>query len=187
MRLKLQPSNDNDKVGCTPIVSCYSFLYPLRINKKATILILCRTTLKTINMKAKKLIPVMIASTLFLSGCASMQSSSSKDPFTSGQVSLTLHKGKTTEADVLKAFGSPNIVTQDASGNAVWTYQKNAMIESSHSESASALGAFTTIILGGGASASASGSEQSSKTMTLIITFDSKGVLSNFKSMTTHF
>ncbi len=138
-------------------------------------------------MKVKYIFPAVFLSALTLSGCVSMQSNPEKNPFTSGQVSLTLHQGKTTEAQVMKVFGSPNIVTQDASGNAIWTYQKNATVERSHSESASALGAFTTIILGGSASASASGSEQSSRTMTLIITFNKNGIVSNFKSMTTHF
>lgn len=95
----------------------------------------------------------------------------SKSNLTSGQVSMTLKKNITTQAEVVETFGAPNLVTQNADGEDVWTYQKNATIANAVSNSS-----YATIILLGGSSKS-SGFEQSSRTMTLIIKFkDIKGV-----------
>ncbi len=90
---------------------------------------------------------------------------------TSGQVSLTLKKNITSQAEVVETFGAPNLVTQNADGEEVWTYQRNATVSNSVSNSS-----YATIILLGGSSKS-SGFEQSSRTMTLIIKFkEIKGV-----------
>jgi outer membrane protein assembly factor BamE (lipoprotein component of BamABCDE complex) len=95
----------------------------------------------------------------------------SKGNLTSGQVSMTLRKNITTQAEVVEVFGAPNLVTQNADGEDVWTYQKNATVANATSNSS-----YATIILLGGSSKS-SGFEQSSRTMTLIIKFkDIKGV-----------
>jgi hypothetical protein len=95
----------------------------------------------------------------------------SKSNLTSGQVSMTLKKNITTQAEVVEVFGAPNLVTQNADGEDVWTYQKNATVANATSNSS-----YATIILLGGSSKS-SGFEQSSRTMTLIIKFkDIKGV-----------
>lgn len=88
-----------------------------------------------------------------------------KSNLTSGQVSLTLKKNVTTQQQVIEAFGSPNLVTQSADGEEVWTYQKHATVSNSSSSGFSA----TIILLGGGSSSS--GFEQSSRTITLIIKF----------------
>ena len=95
----------------------------------------------------------------------------SKSNLTSGQVSLTLKKNITTQAEVVETFGAPNLVTQNADGEEVWTYQKNATVSNADSNSS-----YATIILLGGSSKS-SGFEQSSRTMTLIIKFKAiKGI-----------
>ena len=95
----------------------------------------------------------------------------SKSNLTSGQVSMTLKKNITTQAEVVETFGAPNLVTQNADGEDVWTYQRNATVANAASNSS-----YATIILLGGTSKS-SGFEQSSRTMTLIIKFkDIKGV-----------
>ncbi len=94
-----------------------------------------------------------------------------QNKLTAGQVSLTLKKNITTQQQVVDAFGAPNLVTQSADGEEVWTYQKHAVVANSKS---SGFGA-TIILLGG--SSSSSGFEQSSRTMTLIIKFkDINGV-----------
>ncbi len=107
-----------------------------------------------------------------LTGCASgPKEGIDKNNLTAGQVSLTLKKNLTTQQQVIEAFGAPNLVTQSADGEEVWTYQKHAIV--AHS-STSGFGA-TIILLGG--SSSSSGFEQSSRTMTLVIKFkDVNGV-----------
>lgn len=120
-----------------------------------------------------------------LVGCATsplpMENTAPNSPFTHGNVQLTLKKGVTSQADVLEAFGAPNVATIDSEGNEVWTYQKNATVATSRDSSA-----YGTVILAGGRT-STSGFEQSSRTMTLILKFDAAKKVIDFKSMTTSF
>lgn len=120
-----------------------------------------------------------------LLGCASASNqpsaSEQNSPFTHGNVQLSLKKDLTTQADVLNTFGAPNVATHDSEGNEVWTYQKNATIAKATESSA-----YGTIILFGGGS-STTGFERSSRSMTLILKFNTKKVLIDFSSMTTSF
>ncbi len=123
-------------------------------------------------------------SVLLLTGCQSHKNSiepDSKNTLTHGNVQLTLKKGVTTQAEVLEAFGAPNITTIDASGQEVWTYQKNATVASSSSNSS---GIWLILV---GASQTQSGFEQSSRTMTLIIKFSPDKKVADFKSFSSSF
>ena len=131
----------------------------------------------------KSLIAI-IATTFLLVGCAKptqQPQQPTQKPYTSGNVTLKLKKGVTTQEQVTDAFGAPNIVTQDSQGNQVWIYQKdNVTVKSSGSN-----GYFTILIAGMGSGSS--GYQQSSRTMTLTIYFDKHGIVKRFKSMTTSF
>lgn len=133
-------------------------------------------------MKFRYLIP-FVACISLLGGCATQQPSVQPDqqPYTQGQVTLTLKKGITTQEEVTEAFGAPNIVTQDSDGDQVWIYQKDNVTVTSGDRS----GYFNIIIAGFGGGKSTY--QQSSRTMTLTIHFDKKGVIKDFKSMTTSF
>lgn len=100
---------------------------------------------------------------------------------TQGNVQMNLKVGITTKADVLNTFGSPNITTRDASGEEVWSYQRQATVSQS-SDSANYWSIFLT-----GESRSAAGFSQSSRMMTLIITFNKNDVVSDFRSRTSDF
>jgi outer membrane protein assembly factor BamE (lipoprotein component of BamABCDE complex) len=100
---------------------------------------------------------------------------------TQGNVQLNLKVGETSKAEVLEKFGAPNITTRDASGSEVWSYQRHATVSQNSSSSN-----FWTILLVGGGS-SASGFSQSTRTMTLIIKFDEKDVVSDFRSRSSDF
>jgi outer membrane protein assembly factor BamE (lipoprotein component of BamABCDE complex) len=102
-------------------------------------------------------------------------------PLTSGNVAMNLQVGKTTQADVLEAFGAPNIVTMDGARNTVWSYQRHATVTQSNSSSS-----FWTIILTGG-SKRADGFSSTQRTVTLIIKFDASNVVSDFRSRTSDF
>ena len=80
---------------------------------------------------------IILFATVFLAGCATQSVQQKNSPYTQGNVTLTLKKGVTTQADVVKVFGAPNIVTQDSSGNQVWIYQKNNVTISSDSSGVS--------------------------------------------------
>jgi outer membrane protein assembly factor BamE (lipoprotein component of BamABCDE complex) len=100
---------------------------------------------------------------------------------THGNVQLNLHVGETTQTQVLEGFGAPNITSIDGSNQEVWTYQRQATVAES-----SSLSNYWTIVLFGG-TAKASGFEQTQRTMTLIIKFDSNKVVSDFRSRSSEF
>jgi outer membrane protein assembly factor BamE (lipoprotein component of BamABCDE complex) len=100
---------------------------------------------------------------------------------TPGSVSLNLKVGVTTQEQVLNAFGAPNIVTQDGSGAEVWSYQRHASILKSTDGS----GYFSVLVFGAGRRISSS--EQTQRTMTLIIKFDKDDVVSDFRSRASEF
>ena len=100
---------------------------------------------------------------------------------TQGNVELNLKVGQTNKAEVLEKFGSPNITTRDGAGQEVWSYQRMATV----AQSSSSGEAFTILLFGAGRSAD--GFSQSSRTMTLIIKFDAKDVVSDFRSRTSEF
>jgi outer membrane protein assembly factor BamE (lipoprotein component of BamABCDE complex) len=103
------------------------------------------------------------------------------NPLTPGNVSLHLKIGQTTQAEVLEVFGAPNIVTQDGQRQEVWSYQRHATVTRSQDDGAY----FNVLIFGvGGAKAS---SEQTQRTMTLIIKFDANHMVSDFSSRASEF
>lgn len=135
-------------------------------------------------MKKQSIIYFGLSLLLALAGCQTQQASiepNTKNPLTHGNVQMTLKRGVTTQAEVLQAFGAPNITTIDASGQEVWTYQKNASVANSSSSGA---GIWLILV---GASQSQSGFEQSSRTMTLIIKFDAEKRVSDFNSFSSSF
>ena len=87
-------------------------------------------------------------------------------PLTQGNVQLTLEKGKTTQNQVLQAFGSPNVSSINSDGQEVWTYQQMAV-----SSTAQASADIFTIIFLNDSLAARSG-QRIQRAMTLIITFD---------------
>lgn len=126
----------------------------------------------------------ILAACVALAGCATTQPApvdQRNSVLTQGNVQLNLKVGQTTKAEVLDKFGSPNITTRDGGGQEVWSYQRMATVSQSSSSSD-----YWTIFLTG-QSKSADGFSQSSRTMTLIIKFDSNDVVSDFRSRTSDF
>ena len=119
---------------------------------------------------------------VLLTSCSSPQKDSTTDTtLTQANIQLNLKKGETSQADVLGAFGAPNIITTDGAGNEVWSYQKNSMTATSSSD-----GYYATIILAG-INSSKGGYNQSTKTATLIIKFDDDKKVKDFKFMSANF
>lgn len=124
------------------------------------------------------------AAMLVLAGCAANGPGpvdQRNDALTQGNVQMNVKVGQTSKADVLNVFGSPNITTRDASGSEVWSYQRQATVSQSSS------GSDYWTILFAGQSRSAEGFSQSSRMMTLIITFGKDDVVSDFRSRTSNF
>ena len=87
-----------------------------------------------------------------ISGCATAPApvDQRNSILTQGNVQMNLRVGSTTKADVLNTFGSPNITTRDASGEEVWSYQRQATVAQSSSS-----GTYWSIFLTGESSSAA--------------------------------
>jgi hypothetical protein len=117
----------------------------------------------------KKTIFIIGLISLFLSSCASVQPVE-KSRLTVGMVKKEIIKGVTTQDEILKVFGAPNIITKTKSGNEVWTYDK-VSVETGTSD------IYGTLIIVGGVGSKTS---TSTRTFTLMIEFDDKGVVKDY-------
>lgn len=131
----------------------------------------------------KSIILLSVLFCIILVGCVSAPKplSERNSQLTQGNVQMNLIVGKTTKAEVLENFGSPNITTRDGAGREVWSYQRTAQVAQSSSRSN-----YWTIILAG-QSSDASGFESSSRMITLIIKFNSGDIVTDFRSRTSNF
>jgi outer membrane protein assembly factor BamE (lipoprotein component of BamABCDE complex) len=119
-----------------------------------------------------------------LPACAQTETTSEpapNSPLTHGNVQLNIQAGKTSQTEILEKFGAPNITSIDSSGNEVWSYQRQATVQRSSSANN-----YWTVVLTGG-STRTSGFEQTQRTATLLIKFDSNKVVSDFRSRTSEF
>lgn len=134
-------------------------------------------------MKEVKSVIGMAFLTIFLSGCVAPNQplDNRNSELTQGNVQMNLQVGQTTKANVLEAFGSPNITTRDGAGREVWTYQRQAQVAQSSDQSG-----YWTVLLAGSSSRS-SGFESSSRMTTLIIKFNENDVVDDFRSRTSNF
>jgi len=126
---------------------------------------------------------IAISLLLILVGCvyAPQPLEKRNSSLTQGNVQMNLKVGKTTKAEVLEIFGSPNVTTRNSSGQEMWTYQRAAQVNQSSSQSG-----YWTIILAG-KNSKASGFESSSRMITLIINFDANDLVADFSSRESNF
>jgi hypothetical protein len=129
------------------------------------------------------------------------QSSAQKSNLTAGMVKKYVRVGTATQTDMLAVFGAPNIITRDKNGNEVWTYDRQSVASASEiaawnaggkaTVGAAGIAGSTPVggIVGGGGSAEkgSSAGQVSSATFTLMITFDSKDVIKDYRMMATQF
>jgi len=109
-----------------------------------------------------------------------------------GAIKKYLKIGVTTQADILKLFGSPNNMTTSSSGNEIWVYDKVRTELSTSAEKGTAGG-----IIGGGigigsggVGAAAGGSKSKSttnlvsttNTLTVIMEFNEKNILIDYSA-----
>ena len=106
---------------------------------------------------------------IFIAGCATVQPAQ-KSNLTPGMEKTTIIKGETTQTEILEVFGAPNIITNNKSGNEVWTYDKVSI------DSSASAGYGTLVIVGVGSSRSGT----SSRTFTLMIEFDDREVVKEY-------
>lgn len=96
-----------------------------------------------------------------------------KSNLTFGVVKSKIKKGETTQAEILKIFGSPNLVTKNKSNKEIWSYNKMSVQKK---------GGRTDYFFGQKASASSS-----SQSFDLIITFDSNDIVKEYSVVSTSY
>lgn len=106
---------------------------------------------------------------LFLFGCASVQPVQ-KGNLTPGMAKAKIIKEQTSQNEILEVFGAPNIITKNKSGNEVWTYDKMS-VETGASD------VYGTILIVGG---TGNRSSTATRTFTLMIEFDEKGIVKDY-------
>jgi outer membrane protein assembly factor BamE (lipoprotein component of BamABCDE complex) len=109
---------------------------------------------------------------VLLAGCATFPEKQEKanSPLTAGNVTLTLKKGVTTKVEVLKAFGSPNLVTKNREADEVWNYNRMSFTTRVGEDAGG-------LIFWGGSRAV---STATTKSFDLIITFDTNDVVKDY-------
>lgn len=129
---------------------------------------------------------IMILASLLLSACVGSITpvDHRNSTLTQGNVQMNIILGETTKADILEAFGAPNVTTRDGSGRETWSYQRAATAYQSSNANANVKGMLPIaydVSIGG------SGSSQTSRMITLIIKFDRNDVVIDFKSRESNF
>lgn len=122
-----------------------------------------------------------------------VRASDEPNTLTHGMVQMTLRVGKTSQTEVLETFGGPNVTSIDSSGQEVWVYDRHATVTSDSSGGFNiglGVGAGGDGVGGGGLlgfGKKKSKSSSSSRTMMLIIKFDERKVVSDFRSRSSSF
>ena len=123
-------------------------------------------------MLSRTMIVIAAVWAFALEGCATFpeEQEHASSPLTAGNVSLTLQKGTTTKAEVLKAFGAPNIVTKNRAADEVWNYNRMNYTTRVGEDAG-------TLLFWGGSRAV---STATTKTFDLMITFDANDVVKDY-------
>ena len=147
-----------------------------------------------------KFIPIILTITITviaLSGCNSdwasypneNQHTTSHDPLSYGMVTSTVEKGVTTQVEIVENFGPPNITSKNKDGEEVWIYDRISN-ESSNQGWADVRRFNVFFGLGSGGSGNykhGSRSASSTRTLTVIVTFNSDTTVKNYSSRATQF
>jgi outer membrane protein assembly factor BamE (lipoprotein component of BamABCDE complex) len=137
--------------------------------------------------------PFALATLVLLTAAPAFAAEDESNKLTQGMVQMTVKVGTTSQAEILETFGGPNISTVDGSGQEMWVYDRHATVSYDKSSGFSIgllLGGAGGGVGGGGGlgfGSKKSKSTQSSRTMTLIIKFDSNKVVSDFRSRSSSF
>lgn len=128
-----------------------------------------------------KKITTLLAIALLAVSCASNDKKDEKNPFDALTLKEVLKEGTTSQTDIVKTFGAPDITTEDSSKNDVWIYSKH----SNESERSGFVAGAATFLPGmwslvGGA-IDGDKSESSSKTVTLTLAFDKRKTLKAYQ------
>ncbi|AUN96856.1 hypothetical protein C0V70_01790 [Bacteriovorax stolpii] len=123
---------------------------------------------------------ITISIALILTSCASSSKKEEKNPFDALTLKETLKEGLTTQTEVLKAFGAPDITTEDKTKQDVWVYSKHNVASESNGYAVGALAFLPGPFSLAGGVLDGDKSETSSKTITLTLVFNKKKILKDY-------
>ncbi|HNQ62189.1 MAG TPA: hypothetical protein PKJ62_07345 [Bacteroidia bacterium] len=124
-------------------------------------------------MKQIKKYLLLLILLFYFSGCATVsnnQDQSESSNLTVGTVKKEIIKGKTTQAEIMQLFGSPNLVTKNSEGYEVWNYNRMSYTTKTGSDAGS-------VIFWGSSRAM---STATTKSFDLILTFDENDIVQNY-------
>jgi hypothetical protein len=127
-----------------------------------------------------RLLFVLALISTLIPGCATIpedMKSTHDSNLTAGMVKTTVIKGQTTQEDILKTFGAPNIVTKNRNNNEVWNYNRMSFNSVSGSDSG-------IILLWSGSRAMSSAT---TKSFDLVIIFDENDVVLDYSVISASF
>ena len=127
----------------------------------------------------RKPVCLLLTTLIFLTGCAGREANQTtqNSNLTAGMAKQKITKGVTTQNELLEVFGAPNIITKNKSGNEVWTYDKISSDKSFED-------GYWNVVVGG---ASGGQSSTTTKTFTLMIEFDTNGIVKDFSYRSSSF
>jgi len=145
---------------------------------------------------------ICVALLIFLSGCNTREvktylpdgndSGAQNSLLSYGMVKKALKPGESTQADVLKLFGSPTNMTYQSNGNELWVYDRafhESYVDSDSSSSNAGLGVGAAknslgAIAGIGGSGSSISNRSISRTsvLTVILEFNGQGLLTDLSA-----
>lgn len=114
---------------------------------------------------------------LMLTACATTSPKKSNSKLTYGIIKSKVKKGRTTQAEIVKIFGSPNIVSKNKKGQEVWTYSR----QSSRSEGGSSFGMLGIV------GSNSAYSNTSTASFDFIVTFNKNDVVIDYTIVSAKF
>lgn len=130
----------------------------------------------------KKILFILL--TLIIVGCSNNTTviePEQKSNLTVGMIKTKIIEGKTTQDEILKLFGAPNIITTNSEGKEVWNYNK-----SSYQSGAQGKSSGWSLLLAGSSKSSVL-STSSTASMDLIITFNKRNIVETYKVISASF
>jgi hypothetical protein len=109
-----------------------------------------------------------------------------RDPLSYGAVTSKVRKGDTTQEEIIRLFGAPNITTTNSDGKEVWVYDRISSASESHGWSeARRFSAFFGLETFSGKAGG--GRATSTRTLTVIITFAPDKCVEDYTARATQF
>ena len=111
-----------------------------------------------------------------LASCTSLKAPQ-KSNLTPGIIKTKIHKGVTSQSEILQLIGSPNIITKNKNGNEVWTYSRQSFDSESGGQG------FGVVLF----AKTKAFSSASSNSFDLIITFDQQNTVKDYSMVSSQF